>query len=346
VLSERCAASVGEHCAASEASPCSGAGQPPHGDPGVPAGTSGSSDRCPRQSNTIAWLAHRLASLHAADDTKIFDKVVVVTDRRVLDAQLQETVHQFEHAVGIIARIDESSAQLAEALTSTQAKIIITTLQKFGFIAAQVASLPDRRYAVLVDEAHSSQTGEAAKEIKAALGAGGAAIEEDNLSLFAFTATPKPKTLEIFGRRGVGPDGDTAYGPHHLYAMRQAIEEGFILDVLAAYTPYQTYFRLTTDKVEDPEVESRKAAAAIASYVKLHPQVMSQKARIVVDHVRAHTMREIGSLGKAMVVCSSRLHAVRMKIAIESYLAEQGWVISVCWSRSPGPCATRTRPRS
>jgi type I restriction enzyme R subunit len=205
------------------------------------------------KSNTIAWLAHRLMSLHGADDTPVFDKVVVITDRVILDRQLQETIYQFEHATGVVARIDQDSTQLAEALLGERSRIVITTLQKFPFVLDKVSGLGQRRYAVVVDEAHSSQTGEAARDLKAALGATSAedqlalaeqeataAAPEDaqdalaasvaarcrqpNLSFFAFTATPKARTLELFGRK----DDEGKHRPFHLYSMRQAIEEGFI----------------------------------------------------------------------------------------------------------------------
>jgi type I restriction enzyme R subunit len=302
------------------------------------------------KSNTIAWLAHRLSSLHSAGDVKVFDKVIVITDRRVLDKQLQDTIFQFEHAHGVVAKIDQHSEQLADALAGAEAKIIVTTIQKFPFVVDKIAELSGRRYAVLVDEAHSSQTGEAAKEMKAVLtGAPGAPVAElegeedgpdsqdvvaaaleasakargrhDNLSVFAFTATPKAKTLELFGEQG-GPDGTNR--PFHLYSMRQAIEEGFILDVLANYSTYATYFRLQSADADDPEVESRKAAAKIAAFVSLAPENMAQRAQIVVEHYRAHTRHEIGGEAKAMVVCRSRLHAVGIKIAIDAYLAEHG----------------------
>ena len=221
------------------------------------------------KSNTIAWTAHRLSNLHDAADTKVFDKVVVITDRVVLDRQLQETIYQFEHARGVVVKIDKDSTQLAEALAGEQARIIITTLQKFPFVLDRVGKLPDRRYAVIVDEAHSSQTGEAAKELRMALGstdeqeltvaeaedagfiaqaidpveealakAVAARGRQSNLSFFAFTATPKARTLELFG---TWHQETGRFQPFHLYSMRQAIEEGFILDVLANYTTYHTY---------------------------------------------------------------------------------------------------------
>ncbi len=304
------------------------------------------------KSNTIAWLVHRLASLHDAFDAKVFDKVVVITDRRVLDHQLQDTIYQFEHAHGMVAKIDQHSAQLAEALRSAEAKIVITTLQKFPFVVDQVRDLPGRRYAVVIDEAHSSQSGEANKEMKAALAgtpAGPvaeligeedgpdsqdlvvAAVEasarargrQENLSVFAFTATPKPKTLEVFGTTVVEA-GETTHRPLHLYSMRQAIEEGFIMDVLANYTTYASYFRLANAGLDDPEVDKKKTAAKIAAYVSLHPEHVAQKARVIVDHFRTYTAKEVGGKAKAMVVCRSRLHAVRLRLAIDAYRSEQG----------------------
>ncbi|HVA86552.1 MAG TPA: DEAD/DEAH box helicase family protein [Candidatus Saccharimonadales bacterium] len=301
------------------------------------------------KSNTIAWLAHRLMSLHGTDDAPVFDKVVVITDRIILDRQLQETIYQFEHQTGVVARIDQDSTQLAAALSGEQARIVITTLQKFPFLLDKVKGLGTRRFAVIVDEAHSSQTGEAAKDLKAALGATSeeaqlAAAEladvsgepdpqdalaaavaarsrQPNLSFFAFTATPKARTLELFGR----PNDEGRYVPFHLYSMRQAIEEGFILDVLANYTTYATYWKVGKAVSGDPEYEARKARRAIARFVALHPHNLAQKAEIVVEHFRAHTRHKIGGRGKAIVVTSSRLHAVRYKEAIDAYLTERGY---------------------
>jgi type I restriction enzyme, R subunit len=303
------------------------------------------------KSNTIAWLAHRLMSLHSSDDKPVFDKVVVITDRVILDRQLQETIYQFEHATGVVARIDHDSAQLATALTGEQSRIVITTLQKFPFILGKVADLGQRRFAVIVDEAHSSQTGEAAKDLKAALGSAAAeaqlALAEEreaaeapadpqdalaatvaarghqpNLSFFAFTATPKARTLELFGRKNL--DGN--YAPFHLYSMRQAIEEGFILDVLANYTTYATYWKVGKAVADDPEYDTRKARRSIARFVALHPHNLAQKSEVIVEHYREHTRHKIGGKGKAMVVTSSRLHAVRYKQAIDRYLADKGYV--------------------
>ncbi len=305
------------------------------------------------KSNTIAWIAHRLSSLHDATDRKVFDKVVVITDRVVLDRQLQDTIYQFEHTRGVVVKIDKDSTQLADALAGEQARIIVTTLQKFPFVLDKIAGLPARRYAVIVDEAHSSQTGEAAKDLRLALGgteeteltaaeaedagfiakaidpveealakAVGARGRQENLSFFAFTATPKARTLEMFGTL----DPSTGkYQPFHLYSMRQAIEEGFILDVLANYVTYQTYWRIEKAVAEDPTYEAPKARRAIARFVSLHPSNLAQKAEIIVEHFRTHTAAKIAGQAKAMVVTSSRLHAVRYKQAIDAYITKKSY---------------------
>jgi type I restriction enzyme R subunit len=306
------------------------------------------------KSNTIAWTAHRLSSLHDARDSKVFDKVIVITDRVVLDRQLQETIYQFEHVRGVVVNIDRDSAQLAEALVGEQARVIVTTLQKFPFVLDKIAELPARRYAVIVDEAHSSQTGEAAKDLRLALGATdeqeltvaeaedagflaeavdpveealakavGARGRQANLSFFAFTATPKARTLEMFGT--FDPTSGR-YQPFHLYSMRQAIEEGFILDVLASYVTYQTYWRIEKTITDDPTYEAPKARRAIARFVSLHPSSLAQKAEIIVEHFRNHTATKITGQAKAMVVTSSRLHAVRYKQAIDAYIAKKGYL--------------------
>jgi type I restriction enzyme, R subunit len=298
------------------------------------------------KSNTIGWTAHRLASLHDSNDGKVFDSVVVVTDRVVLDQQLQNTIYQFEHKQGVVEKIDEDSDQLAAAL-SRGVPIVITTLQKFPFITGKIGDLPKRRYAVIVDEAHSSQGGESATELKGVLG--GAAIKEEarrkaeeeglvdyeeeilktmakrgrqpNISFFAFTATPKYKTLEVFGHPG--PDGKPQ--PFHLYTMRQAIEEGFILDVLRHYTTYKTYYKLVKSVADDPQVDKRKAAKALARFMSLHPHNIAQKTEIMVEHFRHFTMNRIGGRAKAMVVTSSRLHAVRYKQAFDDYIKQKAY---------------------
>lgn len=298
------------------------------------------------KSNSIAWLAHRLASLYNEKDEKVFDSIIVVTDRVVLDQQLQNTIYQFEHKQGVVQKIDINSAQLADAL-STTVPIVITTLQKFPFVTEKIGDLPKRKYAVIIDEAHSSQGGETATELKGVLA--GAAIQEEtrakaeeqglvdyqeeilktmakrgkqpNISFFAFTATPKYKTLAVFGQDG--PDGKPQ--PFHLYSMRQAIEEHFILDVLQNYTTYKTYFRLIKSIEDDPNVDKRKAARALARFMSLHPHNIAQKTEVIIEHFRHSTMHKIGGRAKAMVVTPSRLHAVRYKKSFDSYIAEKGY---------------------
>lgn len=297
------------------------------------------------KSNSIGWLAHRLASLHDTGDNKVFDSIIVITDRLVLDQQLQDTIYQFEHKQGVVEKIDEDSTQLASALKGGT-PIVITTLQKFPFVTEKVGGLSDRKYAVIVDEAHSSQTGESAAELKGVLAAesikqqakdeaeeqGLLDYEEEilrtmakrgrqpNISFFAFTATPKYKTLSVFNEPG--PDGQS---PFHLYSMRQAIEEGFILDVLAHYTTYKTYYRLIKSIKDDPKVEKKKAARALARFMSLHPHNIAQKTEVIVEHFHAFTRHKIGGRAKAMVVTRSRLHAVRYKQAFDKYIADKGY---------------------
>lgn len=315
------------------------------------------------KTNSISWLSHRLASLHNAADEKVFDCVVVITDRRILDQQLQDAIYQIEHAQGVVKAIDEDSKQLAEALIDGT-KIVITTLQKFPFVLRGLlhvagaesreaasneekkratewaAEIAKRKYAVIVDEAHSSQTGEAARELKAILGSQpgnddeGEADWEDglnqimqsrgsqpNLSFFAFTATPKGKTLELFGRKGASGLPE----PFHIYSMRQAIEEGFILDVLTNYTTYKTFYRLLKAAEDDPTLPKKKASRALAKYMSVHPYNIEQKIEVIVEHFRRSVKHRIGGRAKAMVVTSSRLHAVRYKLAFEAYIAEHGY---------------------
>jgi len=294
------------------------------------------------KSLSIAWTAHRLHSLHDAHDERVFHSVVVVTDRVVLDQQLQTTVYSIEHKHGVVQRIDVDSKQLAEALEAGT-PIIITTLQKFPFVIDRVGKLPARRYAVIVDEAHSSQTGEAARKLREVLAVGdlaeaekadaegeeydpeeeilkvlAAAGRQPNLSFFAFTATPKAKTLEMFGT----DRGDGKPRPFHTYSMRQAIEEGFIMDVLGNYTTYQRYYQLSKQIAEDPQFESRVARKAIAEFVELHPHNIAQKVAVIVEHFRQNVADKIGGQAKAMAVTGSRLHAVRYYLAIRKYLAE------------------------
>ena len=306
------------------------------------------------KSNTIGWLAHRLAALHDASNERVFDSVIVVTDRVVLDQQLQDTVYQFEHRRGVVQQIDERSRQLAEVLEGG-VPIVITTLQKFPFVSRHLlkmaeergeegsGTLATRRCAVVIDEAHSSQGGEAATELKGVLGGerlreearrraaeeGREDVEElyrsmarraqqPNLSFFAFTATPKHKTFAVFGR-----DGE----PAHRYTMRQAIEEGFILDVLRNYATYDTYFKLLKQSADDPHVERKPAARALARFLNLHPHNIAQKTEVMVEHFNAVTRHRIGGRAKAMVVTGSRLEAVRFKQSFDRYIREKQYPI-------------------
>jgi len=299
------------------------------------------------KSNTIAWLAHQLATLHDHADKRVFDSIVVVTDRRVLDRQLQTNMRQFEQTLGVVENIDTTSRKLKEALESGK-QIIVTTLQKFPVIADEIGELPGKRFALIIDEAHSSQAGESSKSLKSVLSSGsleeaeaeeaGALTPDEeledailaqmrtrgrlpNLSTFAFTATPKPKTLELFGTKQ--PDG--GFTPFHLYSMRQAIEEGFILDVLANYATYKAYWRLLKKIEDDPRYDKGKAEYLLKSFVELHPHAIVEKLRIMVEHFAAQVQGEIGGRAKAMIVTRSRLHAVRYKLAIDKYVAERGY---------------------
>ena len=318
------------------------------------------------KTNSISWLAHHLASLHDNEDRKVFDCVIVITDRRVLDNQLQNAVYQIEHAQGVVAAIDRDSRQLAKALIDGT-KIVITTLQKFpwvlkGLLAATGSGdlknpgseeqeqakewereIAGRQYALIVDEAHSSQTGDSAQELKQILGAGTELSErgerddeeedwedrlnrvvesrgrQKNLSFFAFTATPKGKTIELFGHPG--PDGKPH--PFHLYSMRQAIEEGFILDVLQNYTTYTTYYKLLKIAEDDPDLPKKKATRVLAKFMSLHPHTIGQRTEVMVEHFREMVQKQLGGRAKAMVVTSSRLHAVRYKLAFDAYLEKR-----------------------
>lgn len=313
------------------------------------------------KTNSISWLSHRLASLHDAQDAKVFDCVIVITDRKVLDKQLQDAIYQIEHAQGVVKAIDQDAKQLAAALIDGT-KIVITTLQKFPFVLRGLlhaagatsqekasaeeqqkaqewaAAIAARRYAVIVDEAHSSQTGETARELKAILGAQDppengeeeadwedrlnqimqSRGQQKNLSFFAFTATPKGKTLELFGRIGASGKPEA----FHTYSMRQAIEEGFILDVLRNYTTYSTWFKFVKLAEDDPAIPKKKGAKALARFKELHPHNIEQKTEVMVEHFRDHIRHLLGGRAKAMVVTASRLQAVRYMQAFERYIAE------------------------
>ncbi|ONI88838.1 restriction endonuclease subunit R [Saccharothrix sp. ALI-22-I] len=292
------------------------------------------------KSNTIAWLAHRLSNLHGTDNEQIFDKVIVITDRSVLDRQLQDTIYQFEHRAGVVTKIGDKSEgskseQVSVALAGETTKILIVTLQTFPYVLEKVDGLRGKRFAIIVDEAHSSQSGESAAALKRVLTRlGSDDIDEDNdpltaaalargrhrtLSYFAFTATPKPKTLELFGVRS----GDTVR-PFHVYSMRQAIEEGFILDVLRNYVTYKTYWRLTGGD-DGREVDERKASAALARFAVLSSASLQQRAEIIVEHFIKHTRGRLGGRAKAMVVTRSREHAVKLYRKIKAYVDMRGY---------------------
>lgn len=283
------------------------------------------------KSNTIGWTAHQAINLHNDRDEPIFNTVIIVTDRIVLDRQLQNTVAQFEQTKGVVRKIDGTSRQLKEAIQEG-ARIIITTIQKFGTEhLREVAGQQTKKFAILVDEAHSSQSGKSAQALADALTREATSSDdvEDiigayqkargpqaNISYFAFTATPRNVTLERFGT--MGPDG--LPHPFHLYSMRQAIEEGFILDVLRNYMTYKAYYELEKAIEEDPEFQGRKARRRVARFASLHPTAISQKVEVIVEHFRRHLQREIHGQAKAMVVTQSREHAVRYYFGVRDYL--------------------------
>ena len=295
------------------------------------------------KSNSIAWLAHRLSSLHDKNDEVIFNSVIVVTDRKILDSQLQDTIYQFDHVAGVVRPVKDGSKGLKEALNDG-AKIIITTLQKFPYIYQDVEAT-GKKYAVIVDEAHSSQTGTAAKKLKVTLGDTEEVLEQyaqeeaqeenrqedyednlvkelathglhKNLSFFAFTATPKNKTLQLFGEK----QENGTYRAFHIYSMRQAIEEGFILDVLQNYTTYKQYYKIAKKIEGDPEYDKVKGARAVARFESLHPHNIAQKTAIIIEHFRDITKKKIDGRAKAMVVTASRLHAVRYLFEFKRYI--------------------------
>ena len=300
------------------------------------------------KSNSIAWTAYRLASLFDENNNPVFRSVVVITDRRVLDAQLQATISGFDHKLGAVETIDEakSSKDLRDALNDG-ARIIVTTLQKFPVIYEEVDKAAGRNFAVIVDEAHSSQTGSAALKLKTALADTEDALREyaeiegkaedeldmddklmremivhgkhKNLSFFAFTATPKDKTLEMFGTEWQ----DGSFHPFHIYSMRQAIEEGFILDVLQNYMTYDTCFKIAKTTKDNPDVPSSRAAKVIRKYEELHPYNISQKSQIIVETFRETTRHKIGGKAKMMVITSSRLAAVRYYHEVKRYIEQQ-----------------------
>lgn len=311
------------------------------------------------KTNSIAWTAHFLAELHDADDKKVFDTVLVVSDRNVIDAQLQEALFDFQRQKGVVATITNKdgskSGKLAEALDGSK-KIVVCTIQTFPFAldaVRQLSATQGKRFAVIADEAHSSQTGEAASKLKAVLSPeelaeledGGeigtedilaaqmaARADDGGITFVAFTATPKNKTMEIFGTRpdpSRKPAPDNVPAPFHVYSMRQAIEEGFILDVLKNYTPYKLAFKLAHDgkELDDKEVERSAAMKGIMGWVRLHPYNIAQKVEIVVEHFREYVAPLLNGQAKAMVVVASRLEAVRWQLAIAKYIKDRGYKI-------------------
>jgi len=308
------------------------------------------------KSNSIAWTAHQLSALHKQDGHKVFDSVIIVTDRTVLDDQLQDTIYQFEHVDGVVGRINRKegdgskSEKLAAALTASQ-PIIIVTIQTFPYVLKAIednVSLKERCYAVIADEAHSSQTGSTARQLKEVLMLEASQGDDDeltaddlldaivasrkesgNLSYFAFTATPKTKTLELFGRvpNPLEPPSKTNLPQaFHVYSMRQAIEEGFILDVLLNYTNYKVAYNLAMKMAaSDQEVESKKAKVKLNQWVRLHDYNIAQKVQVIVEHFKTHVMGLLNGHAKAMVVTSSRKEAVRYKLGFDKYIADMNY---------------------
>ena len=297
------------------------------------------------KSNTISWLAHQLSNLHAYTNNNVFDSIIVVTDRRILDSQLRTNILAFEHNPGVVAGIDKGSSQLRKELESGT-KIIVTTLQKFPYIEEDIKALPGKRFAIILDEAHSSSSGEMSKSMKRVLNLD---VEEEpddkeeeettwedeivkqiksrgrqpNISYFAFTATPKPKTLELFG----SPTTEGKFVPFHIYSMKQAIQEGFIKDVLLNYTTYKTYFQLVKKIVEDPNYDKSKAKRLLGIFVQMNQYTIRKKSQIIIEHFISNCINEIPDSNgfgqaKAMLVCASRAQAVKYKLAFDKYIKE------------------------
>lgn len=294
------------------------------------------------KTNSIAWLAHRLSSLHDADNNIIFDNIIIVTDRVVVDRQLQAAITGMEHKAGLIRVMDDkcTSADLALALKGNT-KIIATTIQKFPYIVDNVAGLKEKRFAVIIDEAHSSTAGKDMAAITMTLGKGDVDIDTEatvdtediivdeisrngkqpNVSMFAFTATPKPTTLQLFGR--VNAKGQRQ--AFHIYSMKQAIEEGFILDVLQNFTEYQTFYQINKEIEEDPRCKTVDAKRQIARFVELHETNISQRIEVIIEHFRTTVMGELGGMAKAMVITASRQSAVKYRQALEDYITRKGY---------------------
>ncbi len=300
------------------------------------------------KTKTIAWLSHGMINKFDKQDERVYDMVVVVSDRRVIDKQLQEQVKSIEKRKGVVEKIEKDSGQLKEALKSGS-NIIVTTLQKFPYIMEEVKDLPKRKYAVVVDEAHSSQTGTMARKLKQILSTGSLEeaeaterdIEEEaeeellkeiesfrnlkNVSFFAFTATPKNKTLELFGTK----DENGEFHPFHTYSMKQAIEEGFILDCLKNYLSYETYFKLIKKIEDDPQYDEKRTKKILRFFVEKHPHTIKKKTEIMLNHFMSSSINRIGGRARAMVVTRSRLHAVLYKKAFDKEIQERGFPIKV-----------------
>lgn len=296
------------------------------------------------KTNSITWLTHRLAALHDDNNNLIFDGVIVVTDRVVLNDQLQDAIYQLEHKLGLVAKIKEGSNELAQEMEKGT-KIIITTIQTFPFVLDKIAGTKGNNYALVIDEAHSSTSGKNIMALKESLTLEEAAelaqqeeeetidvedkinqelekfTEWTQVSIFAFTATPKGSTLRLFGSQGT----DGKYYPFHIYSMRQAIEEEFILDVLQNYLTYKMYYKVNKQIEDDPAFEKSKATKSIARFVSLHPHNIAQKTEIIIEHFRNSTKAKIGGTAKAMLVTSSRLHAVKYKLAFDKYIKTHGY---------------------
>ena len=289
------------------------------------------------KTNSIAWLAHRLISLHDADNKIIFDNIVIVTDRVVVDRQLQRAIIGMEHKAGLIRVMDDkcNSNDLAIALNGNT-KIIATTIQKFPFIVDAVKGLKTKRFAVIIDEAHSSTAGKDMAAVTKALGSG-EQVEVDmedmitdeirrngkqaNISIFAFTATPKPTTILLFGKLNTKGQREA----FHVYSMKQAIEEGFILDVLQNYTEYETFYRLNKEVEDDPRCKTNEAKRQIARFIELHDTNIAQRIEVIVEHFRTTVMPELGGQAKAMVITPSRQSAVKYWQAFEDYITKKGY---------------------
>ncbi|MGI8711372.1 MAG: type I restriction endonuclease subunit R [Acidimicrobiales bacterium] len=290
------------------------------------------------KSNSLTWLAHQLVELNGADGKTVFDTILVVTDRRNLDKQIRDNIKQFAHVAGVVEAITAGSKQLKEALEEGK-KIVITTVQKFPFIVDEMGDLPGHRFAILIDEAHSSQSGDTAAKMNQALAEAKAAYDPDmsqedrinavissrkmlpNASYFAFTATPKNKTLETFGVQ----HDDGKFYAHHIYSMKQAIEEGFILDVLQNYTTYGSYYKVLKRVDDDPEFDKVRAQKKLKQYVESHPDAIRQKAGIMVEHFLEHVLapRKVGGRAKAMIVTNGIASAIRYKHAVDAVLRER-----------------------